>query len=163
MSRGSTDLPARSRLREASASIIGGKGPEPSRRGSSSHEGDAGGVLDGKRILIVEDEFLLAVLIEETLQSFGCETIGPFTKLELGLKASRQESFDLAILDINLNGTMAYPLADELLSRGIPFLFLTGYAAKDLPEAYRSLNRLQKPFDPNVIRKTLEQLFARLN
>ena len=163
MSVGTTDLPMRSRLHEASASITGGRGPEPSRRGSSSRQSGARGVLEGKRILIVEDEFLLAVLIEETLQSFGCETIGPFTRLELGLQASRQESFDMAILDINLNGKMVYPLADELLARGIPYVFLTGYAAKDLPEAYRSQNRIQKPFDSNVIRETLEQLFSRLN
>ena len=117
-------------------------------------------LLQGRRVLIVEDEFFLATLIEETLQEFGCETIGPFTRLELALQASRQEIFDIAILDINLNGKMVFPLADDLVLRGLPFVFLTGYAAKDLPEAYRALPRVQKPFDSAAVRQALEQVLA---
>jgi CheY-like chemotaxis protein len=114
--------------------------------------------LQGRRILIVEDEFFIAVQIEDTLQSFGCETIGPFATPELALQASRRERFDVAVLDINLSGRMVYPVADELLTRSIPFMFLTGYSHADLPEAYRSLPRLNKPFDPRAVKDLLERI-----
>lgn len=120
-------------------------------------------MLEGRRVLIVEDEFFVAALIEDTLQSFGCETVGPFTTLELGLQASRQENFDIAILDVNLNGKMVFPLADELLARGRPFVFLTGYASDNLPEAYRKLRRIQKPFNSSGIREVLEEALRNLN
>jgi two-component system, response regulator PdtaR len=114
--------------------------------------------LEGKRILIVEDEFFLALLIEEEVRSFGCEAIGPYTTLEQALQAARQERCDAAILDINLDGKMAYPVADELLARGIPFMFVTGYIGSDLPQRYRDRSRLEKPVDPKHLKEMLERL-----
>jgi DNA-binding response OmpR family regulator len=111
-----------------------------------------------RRVLIVEDEFFVAVQIEAALQSSGYETVGPFTTLGIALQASRQERFDVALIDINLGGTPGYPIADDLLARGVPFLFLTGYSGNDLPEIYRPLPRLQKPFDPKAVVAALEQV-----
>jgi two-component system, response regulator PdtaR len=112
--------------------------------------------LAGRRVLVVEDEFFLGLLIEETLHSVGCSMLGPFTNLALALQAARQEEFDLAILDINLQGEMVYPLADDLIERGIPFVFLTGYGPTDLPERYRPLPRVHKPYDERALVQGLE-------
>jgi AmiR/NasT family two-component response regulator len=101
----------------------------------------------GLRILIVEDEFLLAMSLEDDLVAAGCSPIGPFVDLASATEATRREEFDLAILDVNLNGQVIYPLADELVSRGKPFILATGYGAASLPERFRSLPRLPKPYD----------------
>ncbi len=107
--------------------------------------------LAGLRIFIVEDEFLLALSLEEDLLAAGCTVLGPFPRLGLALDAARREAFDLAILDVNLNGEFVYPLADELLARGQPFLLLTGYGAADLPERLRTLPRVAKPYEPSAL------------
>jgi DNA-binding response OmpR family regulator len=120
-------------------------------------------VLQGKRIFIVEDEFFVALQVESALRSCGCETIGPYTTLDLALQASRREQFDVAILDINLNQKRVYPLADELHMRRIPFVFLTGYARNDLPGAYRSLPRIQKPFDPRMLKAGLKRVLTKMH
>jgi CheY-like chemotaxis protein len=135
---------------------------EPPRSGRRPDD-DRDESLAGKRVLIVEDEFFVAVQIESALQSFGCETIGPFTKLDLAMQASRREQFDIAVLDINLNQVLVYPLADDLLLRRIPFVFLTGYAHADLPESYRSFARIQKPFDPRAIKQALTRALTKPN
>jgi DNA-binding response OmpR family regulator len=110
------------------------------------------------RVLIVEDEFLVACLLEEDLQSQGYELVGPYTTLASALDASRREHFDFAVLDINLNGEMSYPLAEELVARGVPFLFLTGYTAGNLPERLRALPRVSKPYDPAVLAREIRRL-----
>jgi DNA-binding response OmpR family regulator len=111
--------------------------------------------LSGKSVLLVEDEFLLALQLEELLQSRGGTVLGPYRRLEDALKAAQRADFDFAILDINLNGTMVYPLADHLLARGVPFLFLTGYSQANLPERFRDVTRLNKPCDPAQLIATL--------
>jgi DNA-binding response OmpR family regulator len=115
-------------------------------------------LLAGKRILIAEDEFLLALALEEELRSAGCLIVGPATDLDSALQAARGEDFDLALLDINLNGRMAYPVADALLRRNIPFLFLTGYGASSLPERFRRFPRCSKPCDPTVLKREIRRL-----
>ena len=107
--------------------------------------------LSGKSILLVEDEFLLAIQLEELLQSLGGTVHGPFGKLDDALEAAQRDDFDLAILDINLSGTMVYPLADDLRARGVPFVFLSGYGVSNLPERFRTVTRLNKPCDPNTL------------
>jgi CheY-like chemotaxis protein len=116
----------------------------------------------GLKILIVEDEFLLAWSLEEDLRSAGHSIVGPFAELARALEAARRERFDLAILDINLNGTMVYPLADELLARGVPFLFLSGYGAKHMPERLRASPRLSKPYDPATLMAEVQKLAPKL-
>lgn len=99
------------------------------------------------RVLVVEDQFLVAIQLEDDLKAAGFSVVGPFTDLESATQASRQEEFDVAVLDANLNGTMSFPLADELTARKIPFVLLTGYGAASLPERFRGGRRLTKPCD----------------
>ena len=129
-------------------------------RSTKAHEGYRGSAngasfLNGKSILVVEDEFLLAIQLEELVQSRGGIVRGPYRRLEEAMTAAKSEHFDFAILDINLNGTMVYPLADHLVARGTPFLFLTGYSLSNLPERFRPVTRLNKPCDPDLLIATL--------
>ena len=112
------------------------------------------------RVLIAEDEFLVGVQLEEDLRSAGCAIVGPFSTLETATQAARCERFDLAILDINLNGDMVYPLADEFLARGVPFIFLSGYVAADLPARFRRSPRLTKPHNPAALSKEIRTVVA---
>jgi DNA-binding response OmpR family regulator len=114
--------------------------------------------MKGLRILVVEDEFLLACTLEEDLRALGATVVGPCCSLAQAASTTRCESFDLAVLDINLNGTMVYPLAVELNERGIPFLFLTGYGAFDLPEEFRSLPRLSKPYNAKSLASEIKRI-----
>ena len=111
--------------------------------------------IKGLRVLIVEDEFLLALSLEDDLVLAGCVTIGPFSNLADATQATRREDFDLAILDVNLGGEPIYPLAEELLERGKPFLLVTGYGAESLPPHFRSLPRLPKPYDVAILLKEI--------
>jgi CheY-like chemotaxis protein len=111
--------------------------------------------MTGLKILVVEDEFLLACMLEEELRAFGHGVIGPFANRAEAAEAARRERPDVAILDINLAGDMVYPLADELAARGIPFLFLTGYGTLNLPERFRTCIRLAKPYDPVELKRQL--------
>ncbi len=111
--------------------------------------------LEGLRILVVEDEFLLALEVEAALTSFGCAVTGPFAKLAKALDAARRTQLDGAVLDINLNGEMVYPLAEYLDLAGIPFVFLTGYVPSDLPECFRHFRRLPKPLHAAALRKVV--------
>jgi CheY-like chemotaxis protein len=112
------------------------------------------------RILIAEDEFLVAVLLEQDVTEAGYRVIGPFTRFPEALDAVRRGGFDLALLDINMNGQMAYPLADELLTRGVPFIFLSGYGAQDLPERFRDCPRISKPYDASTLLREIARLIA---
>lgn len=111
-------------------------------------------------VLVVEDEFLLACMLEDDLHSIGCTVIGPFPDVPSAMNAIRTSSFQAAILDINLNGEMSYPLADELCARGIPFLFLTGYTAFNIPERYKAFPRLAKPYDLNLLKRHLLEILG---
>ena len=111
--------------------------------------------LNGKAILLVEDEFLLALQLEDLVQSSGGVVRGPYCSLDDAMKAAQRQDFDFAILDINLSGTMVFPLADQLLAGGIPFLFLTGYSLGNLPERFHPVTRLNKPCDPDLLIATL--------
>jgi len=101
----------------------------------------------GVRVLIVEDEFLVALQLEDDLKSAGAETVGPYGDLVSATAAAKREDFDVAVLDINLNGRLVYPLADELTARETPFVFVSGYGLSNLPERFRSAPRMAKPYD----------------
>lgn len=103
----------------------------------------------GKRVLIVEDESLVAFLIEEYLADAGCDTVGPFGSVAKALEAVRSETFDLAVLDVNLNGERSYPIADALEERGIPFLFLSGYGDTGIPSGRCDWKVCAQPFRGN--------------
>lgn len=110
------------------------------------------------RILIVEDEMLVAMLIEDTLSDLGHEVVGPAMRLETALAAADSDDFDFAILDINLAGKQSFPVADRLTERGIPFAFASGYGAAGLIDPYREKPVLQKPFAPAQIATMLERI-----
>ena len=113
-----------------------------------------------QRVLLVEDEFLLSAVLSADLQDSGYDVLGPFASLSRGLEAVGAESFDGAVLDINLKGEMVYPLAEELLRRGIPFLFLSGYEAANMPDAFRGHARLAKPANPAVLLRAVRTMLA---
>ncbi len=102
--------------------------------------------LHGKRVLVVEDEALVSLLIEDFLQDMGCEVVGTAPTLEDALAKSSDLDMDAAILDINLRGQLSYPVAKILTSRHIPFLFATGYGVAGLPVDLKEVPVLSKPF-----------------
>ncbi len=100
----------------------------------------------GAKVLIVEDEAMVAMLLEEFVLELGCDAVEVAASVGTALDLIAEKSFDIAILDVNLEGELSYPVADELELRGIPFLFATGYGAQAIPENYRLHAILQKPF-----------------
>jgi CheY-like chemotaxis protein len=119
-----------------------------------------GSPLSGRRVLVVEDEMLVAWLLEDMLADFGCGVVGPAARVSQALAMIDAEAFDAAVLDINLNGETSYPVADALTARGVPFVFSTGYNKDSLPKAYRSFPMLQKPFRQAELGDTLVKLLA---
>jgi DNA-binding response OmpR family regulator len=110
------------------------------------------------RILLVEDDFLVGVQLEEDLNAAGHATLGPFNSLASAREAARSRAFDLAILDVNLRGEQVFPLADELIARGVPLILLTGYQPSDLPQRLRGLAHLPKPYDPAALARAIARL-----
>jgi CheY-like chemotaxis protein len=102
--------------------------------------------LEGVKVLVVEDEFLVAALIEEMLKSAGCLVSGPIPRLAEALDAANHGDCDVAVLDVNLAGERSYPVADILYRRNVPFVFVTGYANAGLPGEYAERPRVCKPF-----------------
>src|SRR5579883_3168389 len=103
--------------------------------------------LAGKRILLVEDEVLVAMMIEEVLLEFGCEVVGPVSRIDAARAAIEDNGLDCALLDINLRGQPVYPVAELLAEHGVPFGFVTGYGAAGVPAKFGTHPVLQKPFD----------------
>jgi CheY-like chemotaxis protein len=102
--------------------------------------------LVGLRVLVVEDEGMVALLIEGMLEQLGCEVVASAASLEQAQAAATQEEIDLALLDVNVNGRLVFPVAEILSNRQVPFVFSTGYGLSGLPEAYREHQVLNKPF-----------------
>lgn len=111
--------------------------------------------LAGKRVLVVEDELLVAMLVEDMLADAGCVVIGPFARLPAALAAARIEGVDVALLDVNIAGEMVFPVAHVLEERGIPFLFVTGYGQAVLPLNRPHWTACAKPFQPQHLAECL--------
>lgn len=109
--------------------------------------------LAGLRILVVEDEPLLAFALEDMLTDVGCTVVGPAHNLRRAIQLVEQEDIDGAILDVNLAGERVFPLADLLAERRVPFLYVTGYGTSLLRERDHGCPVLQKPYDPQVLIK----------
>jgi len=105
------------------------------------------GVLQGLRVLIVEDEALIASFLEDALTDLGCEVIGPASTMKDALRLAREAVIDGAGLDINIAGEKVYAVADILAERGLPFVFMTGYGKAGLRESDRGRPVLQKPYN----------------
>lgn len=103
-------------------------------------------LLEGLKVLIVEDNLLLAEVTRILLEESGCQVVGPAGWLQRGLELAEREPLDGAILDINLHGEMSFAIAEVLRARGVPFIFVTGYEDRSIvPLAFRSAPRLDKP------------------
>lgn len=116
--------------------------------------------VQGKRILVVEDEMLVALLIEDILTDLGCIVLGPFNTLAKALRAALMEGFDLALLDVNVAGEKVYPVADALAARHIPFLFLSSYGETAIPTGHADCKVCSKPFKGNELTDMLLSLVA---
>jgi CheY-like chemotaxis protein len=112
-------------------------------------------MLRDRRVLLVEDEMMVAMLVEDMLSDFGCAVIGPATRVDDALKLVGEGKIDVAILDVNLNGHETYPVADALVALGIPFVFATGYGAGSLRDGYKERPTLQKPFQQHDLVRAL--------
>jgi CheY-like chemotaxis protein len=117
--------------------------------------------LAGRRILIVEDEVMVAWMLEDMLANLGCHIVGPAARINQALAMLDTEAaIDAAVLDVNLGGQKSYPIADALAARGVPFVFSTGYQKNSLPDGYRRFPMLQKPFGQPKLSSALMELLA---
>jgi CheY-like chemotaxis protein len=114
----------------------------------------------GRRVLLVEDEPIVAWLLKDMLVDLGCSVVGPAADVNQALAMIDAESIDVAVLDVNLRGQMSYPIADVLVARGVPFVFSTGYDKDRLLDGYRTFPALQKPFHRSDLGDTLAKLLA---
>jgi DNA-binding NtrC family response regulator len=115
--------------------------------------------LHGHTVMVVEDELLVAMLIEETLLDEGCHVVGPFNTVAAALVAARDSEMQIAVLDVNLQGERVYPVAEALEARGIPFLLLSGYGADAIPAGHPGWVACAKPFMPgDLVRALSNQL-----
>jgi DNA-binding response OmpR family regulator len=114
--------------------------------------------LDGRRVLLVEDEVLVAMLVETALEDENCVIVGPYGDLTAALAAAQCEALDLAVLDVNLAGEMVFPVAEVLARRGVPFLLLSGYGDVALPTDRRHWPICAKPFNLHELVATLSRL-----
>jgi CheY-like chemotaxis protein len=112
------------------------------------------------RVLVVEDEALISMLIEDMLADIGCKCVDVAASVEGAMEALARAAPDFAMLDINLNGKRSFAIADILLSREIPFVFLSGYGSRELGEAYAGAKVLQKPFQLGDIEAVLADVFG---
>jgi DNA-binding NtrC family response regulator len=110
--------------------------------------------LANRRILLAEDEGLIALDVEAMLQTFGCEVIGPLSELEDILVAVQAQPLDGALLDVNLRGRQVFDILPEFISRNIPVVLTSGYEDASLfPHAFRELPRISKPFDQGTLHR----------
>ena len=111
-----------------------------------------------KRVLIVEDEGLIALLLEELMERMGYDVVAVSSTLEEAVERARTVSVDFAMLDINLNGKESFPVAEVLRGRGIPFLFATGYGDSALASDHADALVVEKPFSRDALRRALDKL-----
>jgi CheY-like chemotaxis protein len=111
--------------------------------------------LTGKRVFLVEDEALVSMMFEHFLEDLGCAIVGTAARLDDALDIGRTLAMDVAILDINLNRQLSYPVAEMLQARGIPFLFATGYGMAGVPAELRAVPVLSKPFRQQQLAEAL--------
>jgi DNA-binding response OmpR family regulator len=114
--------------------------------------------LAGQRILVVEDDMLIAAFIEEVLHGLGCVVVGPASKLDCALQLANDETFDAAILDVTIRGGQVFPVAERLRSRRIPFVLATGYGDWALPASFQGQIRLTKPFTIQELETEMQTL-----
>jgi CheY-like chemotaxis protein len=113
------------------------------------------------RILVVEDEYLIRMLLEDMLADLGYEIAGAVGTIAQARELAASGQFDAAVLDVNVDGQEIYPVADILAKRGLPFVFVSGYGEGSLSEPYRNRPSLQKPFQAEQLKTTLAELLSK--
>lgn len=117
--------------------------------------------ISGKRVLIVEDEFLVALSLQDNLMSLGCVVVGPAASLSAAIHAAESEAIDAAILDVNLRGDLVFPAADVLADRGVPMIFCSGHLGNaHFPERHSDHVRVPKPYTSAIMTAALRDLLA---
>ena len=117
----------------------------------------------GMRLLVVEDEYLIRLLLEDMLTEFGCIIGAAVGSIAEAIDLATKGDFDAAVLDVNLNGKEVFPVAEILERRGVPFMFVTGYGETNLPTALRERPTLQKPVQSEQLKSALESLLSLSN
>jgi CheY-like chemotaxis protein len=117
-------------------------------------------LLSSRRILVVEDEMMVLMLIEDMLADLGCESVIAAATNDQALALIDTQVFDAAMLDMNLNGNKSHDVADALAARGVPFVFSTGYSALDMRDGYRDRPVLKKPFPYEELVEVLTRLLS---
>jgi CheY-like chemotaxis protein len=120
---------------------------------------DAINLLAGKRVLLVEDHYVIATELAGMLRSLGATVIGPFPELLAATQAAAD--CDVALLDVNLRGVAVFPLATSLIGRGVPIALVTGFEASVLPPPFRDLPRVEKPVEAGPLCATLRRLLPK--
>lgn len=116
-------------------------------------------MLQGKRVLVVEDEPIVAMMVEDMLADLGVAVVGPATTLEEALSLARADRLDAAVLDVNLNGERSAPVAAVLQSRGVPFVFATGYGPGERDE-HPTAPVVQKPYRGDQMAEALRRIMG---
>jgi CheY-like chemotaxis protein len=135
-----------------------GRPPKGFRPVATNDDRTPGGdLLQGVRVLVVEDEFLVAIQLEDTLAALGCTVLEPAHSMDEAERALAGYEFDIAVLDINIAGKPIYPIARRLADRGIPIVFTTGYSREHIDEEWRDAPTLRKPYLAMELRRVLEE------
>ncbi|MDZ4366112.1 MAG: response regulator [Afipia sp.] len=116
------------------------------------------GMLARVRVLVVEDEMLLLMMIEGMLEDMGCQAVSSAATVKQALALIDEQAFDVAMLDLNLDGDRSYAVADALAARGVPFLFSTGYGSQGVMDGYQERPVLMKPYQFEQWVLALQQL-----
>jgi CheY-like chemotaxis protein len=111
-----------------------------------------------KRILVVEDNILIAMDVEDLIAEQGCTPVGPVSNVADGLAAVRQTDLDGAVLDVNLGTERVWPVAELLDQQGVPFVLVTGYSDAEIPSPFKTRPRLEKPMSPGRLAAALQEL-----
>ena len=118
-------------------------------------------MMERRRILVVEDEYLIADDLAHDLRGLGAEVVGPIASVEQALEAVKAEDrLDGAVLDINLNGEMVFPVADALRERNVPIIFTTGYDEDTIPPRFGDIQRCEKPVTLIRLKKAVADVLA---
>lgn len=119
-------------------------------------------IAEGRRVLVVEDEMSIVLVIEDALLELGAEVVGPTARLDTALQLAREASIDVAILDVNIRGGNSYGVADILAERRIPFILCSGYSQWAVEERHRDRPRLAKPYSKKDLEDRVLQLLDAL-
>jgi two-component sensor histidine kinase/DNA-binding response OmpR family regulator len=125
--------------------------PSEARAAAEGNGAAARPVMPGNRLLLVEDEALTGMMMCDMLTDLGFDVIGPFGRVADAMAAIGREDFQAAVLDVNLDGEMVYPVADAVLALGVPFVFVTGYGAEGIDRRFAQVPVLQKPIERQML------------